>query len=310
VAEHGSVIVGVEGRVPLKIKIGNDLFDCEQRCDLAVHPDHRGKGLFKKMHSSLNDSSKKAGIKFSYAIEGNPIVINQMKKAGAKTFEKKVKNFLYIRDVRKFLKRNEKKPLFLYKIILDMHKSLNKLRYTLSPNKMGKKTLVVTDVEYFEGRFDDFWMRVSKDYDYILVKDSPYLNWRYRDSRAGSYVVKVALESSEIIGYIVLSINRYEKEYPTGHIVDMLTLSGYEYIIASLLEESMKFFITEDVYLVNCWLIEDHPYIKYLKSYSFLDLNQQVLFTFLLYNIDELSFNNIIGKNSRIYVSMADSDHI
>jgi len=308
VAEHDSLIVGSESRVPLRAKVGQEILDCEQRCDLVVHPDHRRRGIFKKIHTKLNESSLKSGVKFSYAIEGNPIVINHMKKIGVQTFNNKAKNLYWINDIDKFLKQYEKS--FLYKIVLILYKLMSKIKHLRLNYSMGKKSLIIKDIHKFDERFDDFWLEVSKDYDYILIRDRAYLNWRYCDPRGGLYTIKVAEELGKILGYVVLRINRYQENYLIGNIVDVLILPERKDVLESLIEESINFFINADVDHVNCWLIRDHPYEKSLKKFSFLDLNRHILFSFLPYTINNVSFQNIIGQHRKIFLSIGDSDII
>jgi len=97
-AEKNSLIIGNESRISLKAEVGEKIVYCEERGDLSVHPEYRGKGIFKKMHDMTNDSSQKAGVMFSYAIEGNPIVIKYLEKRGVPTLKKKVINFFWINN--------------------------------------------------------------------------------------------------------------------------------------------------------------------------------------------------------------------
>ena len=43
----------------------------------------------------------------------------------------------------------------------------------------------ITDSYRFDDRFEDIWTKISKDYDYILLRDKNFLQWRYGDQRGG-----------------------------------------------------------------------------------------------------------------------------
>jgi len=309
-AEHNSLIVGNESRIPLQAKVGKKILYCEQRGDLSVHPDYRGKGIFKKMHTATNDSSQKAGVMFSYAIEGNPIVIKYLEKRGVPTLNKKVKNLFWINNYKKFLEKYDKKNIRLHSFGIFLYKLWNKIRYILFINNTVEETWVINNLQNFDDRFDDFWKMISKNYDYILVRNSKYLNWRYCDPRAGTYNIKAIEESGKILGYVVLRINKYQENSPTGHIVDIQALPYRTNVLEALIQKSLKFFLDAEINQVNCWLIEDHPYVKSFKKYGFLDIRQQIYFDFIPYNIDDTNLQNIIGSNREIYISMGDSDII
>ena len=242
VAEHNSLIIGNESRLRLRAKVGEKTLVCEQRCDLSVHPDYRGKGIFKKLHSLTNKASQKIGIYFSYAIEGNPIVINYLKKRGVPTFDRIVKNLYWIKNNRMFLEKHNKKNIWVYDLGFKLYKLIYRIKSKLFMHTNGENSWVIKNILKFDDRFDVFWKELSQEYDYILVRDRHYLNWRYCDQRGGTYIIKAAEESSKILGYIVLRINRLQEESPTGHIVDIQALPGYNSVIESLLKESIEFF--------------------------------------------------------------------
>lgn len=306
VAEYNSKIIGTEGRIFSKVKVGDTILNCEHRVDLAVHPDFRRMGIFTKIHESLNDKSRELDVQFSYSCEGNPIVIDHMKKIGVQTFSRNVINFIWIKNTKLFLEKYKKRPMFLLNIGLKIYAKINKVIHA-SLKKEDIESWNIIEIDRFDDRFEDFWIKVSKEYDYIIVRNKNYLNWRYADPRGGSYIIKMAIESGNLIGYIVLRVNKYNE---SGSIVDLMALQGREGVAESLIKNTLKFFIDANVNEVNCWMIADHPYVKLLNRLGFLNLNRNTLIDFLPYNIDENTFKNIIEPNKKIYVSIGDCDRI
>ena len=165
------------------------------------------------------------------------------------------------------------------------------------------------DIDKFDTRIDTFWEAIKKYYSYISVRDKDYLNWRYCDPRGGKYFIKQAEKEGEILGYCVLRINRYEGDYPTGYIVDLMTLPDKLGILDVLVQDSISFFNENNVNIIKSWNSNNDIFSKFLIKNGFVKYKQ----LFEQYNfhnygayINSFKFSSL----DKIFFSYGDSDSI
>jgi len=194
--------------MPLKVKIGDDIFSLATNVDLAVHPDFRGMGLSRKIRALSNNMRVQAGIKTSYFITGNPILIKSLSKRDPR-FPFHIVNLVRIKNIKRHFREMPVKNTWLMKLGYRLLKLMNKISYSSNPFRTADCKIRISDIDHFDKDIDDFWEEVSKHYDFIIERKRDYLNWRYCDTRAGDFVVKQAEEDGRILGYVVLRINRY-----------------------------------------------------------------------------------------------------
>jgi hypothetical protein len=76
--------------------------------------------------------------------------------------------------------------------------------------RRGAASLSVEDVVQFDEGADALWSRVRSDFDYAVVRDRAYLNWRYCDPRAGDYSVRSVTRAGELLGFMVSGVRSGE----------------------------------------------------------------------------------------------------
>lgn len=308
VAECGSKIIGTETRIILKAKIGKDIEVCEQRADLAVDKEFRGRGVFSKFTDKLCETSCECGVRYSYAIEGSPIAAGKHKKRGTLAPSNNVIKLVFINSVSDFVKSRSLNHSMVYQTGIHFLKVLNRIkpgRYFLR-NKFEWKT---ADSHTFDDRFDNFWSKISEAYDYILVRDQTFLKWRYGDQRGGKYHVKIVQDGSELLGYAVLRVNQHKPNYPVGYIVDLLALPDSSGVVESLANASLAFFMNAGVNEVQCWVPRRHPYAGCLRKFGFINILKDPFINFFCYD-QYLKIRDIFSKSNKIYLSFGDCDII
>ena len=117
---------------------------------------------------------------------------------------------------------------------------------------------------------------MKDDYYFIIERTQKYLNWRYCDKRGGDYYVVTAEEGGDVLGYIVLRVNRKLEDYPVGTIVDLLTLPGRLDVARQLIVHAVDYFDESKVISMNVWTVKGHPYDVLYGGYGFLELNRKV----------------------------------
>ena len=154
-----------------------------------------------------------------------------------------------------------------------------------------------------------FWEEIKDHYKYISVRNKDYLNWRYCDPRGGKYFIKQAEEDGKIIGYCVLRINRFEEDYPTGYIVDLVTLPDKFEIVDMFINDSMSFFNNNNVNTIRSWNSTTDGVSKFLIKFGFVKHKQ----LFVQYNPHDYSPNSEslkVNTSDRINFCYGDSDSI
>jgi hypothetical protein len=184
----------------------------------------------------------------------------------------------------------------------------NQLVHIPKSGAVERGHIKVLDIKQFDQRIDAFWEKLAEEYDYIIERDRSFLNWRYLDPRVGGFVVKQAEEEGEILGFIAMRTNRYSKEYPIGYIVDLLALPGRDDALHALLDAATKHFDGDNVNIVNCLVVKNHPNEKILNSHGFLDSRIKIK---VYYNTKLAGDRNVkLAKLSpeRTYISWGDYD--
>jgi len=145
----------------------------------------------------------------------------------------------------------------------------------------------------------------------MVVRDAEWLNWRHCDPRGGDFTVKQAEDSEgNIQGYIVLTITRTTLDYPTGCVVDMMTLPDRYDVADLLLQEATDFFDSQDVNIAISLIVQDTPYMKIHQRHGFLNGRKKPkMFYYPLTDTDEFKkLRNTPPR--RIHFSHGDVDSL
>lgn len=273
----GTEVIGVNHSFPIKVKIGEDVFRGSFGSDLAVHPDHRGKGIstqLQRMKRQLKDRT----AMFSLYVSSNPIVVEREDETRIPPFPNVLLNLVRIRDIDKHLKIAPENNDWLIKIGFNVLKLINLLRNRNKIQTRKEETKIKLEkVMLFDGRIDAFWEEVKKHYTFIIERNKTYLNWRYFDSRSGEYTIVLASSpEGEITGYIVTTINRKNRDYPVGYIVDLLAIPENKAVVDKLIKKAVEHFDEKEVNLVNVLLFRDHPFEKIFQKNGFLNSRKKI----------------------------------
>jgi GNAT superfamily N-acetyltransferase len=110
-------------------------------------------------------------------------------------------------------------------------------------------TTVVTVVplRHFDEDIDQLWQRASAGYDFALVRDSTYLNWRFADCPT-AYKIWLALRDGQSVGFLVA---RADQTAPVATIVDLFTQSNDTDAAGALLARGMGDLLGSGVQSIN-----------------------------------------------------------
>jgi Acetyltransferase (GNAT) domain len=116
------------------------------------------------------------------------------------------------------------------------------------PNYSGG-SVTVSSVERFGEETDQLWQRASAGYDFALVRDSSYLNWRYADCPT-PYKIWLAARNGETVGFLVTSADRAS---PTAAVVDLFASIGDAEAVRALLARGLEDLLRSGVQLISTW---------------------------------------------------------
>ncbi|MHA1491434.1 MAG: GNAT family N-acetyltransferase [Promethearchaeota archaeon] len=249
---EGNNIIGNYMIVPRRRKILDDIVMDGEAVWAAVHPNYRKKGIFTELGIySLADIRNEIPVCTGFP---NIYAINGHLKAGWRFF-----------DI----------PL----LKLDINDKTNK-----------KDSTLVHRGEFGE-EFDDFWMKISKDYSNIVVRDASYLNYRYFHKPI-DYEIRV-IRDEEVLGFVVL-----KKYFDKSHIVDILAKD--DAILSELLAASINFAVNNKSKILSCIMMEDRFYYASLMSYGFDDIERKLF----IYHINRENFK----MPKEFFITMGDWD--
>ena len=260
-------IVACDHAIPQRVFLFGEPVIGAVRGDLTVHPDFRGKGIWRKSQEYATFLERKAGYDLVHYMTGNPIVIQSLEKRRPR-FPKQLVNLVRIHDIDKHI---EQIPVENEWLIKTGFRALKMINQITSFTPQNGEEVKVNSPPLFDEKVDELFDKVKKEYDFIVDRGRDYLNWRYNDTRSGNYIVKTVETNGQLLGYLVFFINRFIKEYPIGYIVDVIMEPGREDVLRVLIESALQELDSEGVNIVNYLNVKGHHYEKVFSEYGFLD---------------------------------------
>jgi GNAT superfamily N-acetyltransferase len=266
----GEILIGCYHWIPNRVKSGDEFLLCNLGADLAVHPNFRRKGVWRKMSSLNSKRAREEGIEFIYWISGNPIVIRNAEKLYPR-FPHTIINLVRVQDVDTHFHYMPLENAWLKKIGFHVFNGFNKVKNLIFYREKSDFKGRVSEIHRFDRRINALWDKISRHYEFIFSRDQENLNWRFCQPDSGGFVVKQAEEKDQVLGYSVLKINRYRGEYPIGYIVDLITQPDRLDAAEALIADAVRFFTEKKINIVNVLLVKNHTYQKIFNRHGFID---------------------------------------
>jgi hypothetical protein len=310
IAENLGRIIGCDHNPILNIKVGDGVFTSTVGNDLTVHPDFRNKGIYTRMFKLMWMLNNKNSVKFQFNWTENPIQIQHSRKFGTRPrnpFPFQVKSLLWIGDVDLHFRMNPRNTALILKLGLKVVHFFNRKIWNFQ-REHQRQRVVISEVPSFDTRINGFWKEVSPQYNFIIERKQNYLNWRHSNLMIGEHRIQQAEEDGKIVGYCILSIDRQNRNYPSGHIVDLLALPDKPYIVDSLLAEVIKCFVKNGVNVSNALLVSGHPYSKIFKKWGFVSarVKTKVNIGYIDNGIEQEVEKFATGPASKVHVCYGD----
>lgn len=306
VTEIDENIIGCHHGMTFRIKFGDKFIKCHYGADMAVHPSFRRRGISNRQIEFLNTLRRKGGIDVVLMIANPNTLDNLSRKFPRLPFT--VLNLVKIKDIGKQLDNIPVQNPWLMRMGFSVQKLLWNLSNLINRQDEVPPQLQIREIGLFDNRIDSFCREILNNYDFIFVRHREYLNWRFCDPRAGDFVVRQAEENEDVVGYSILRINKYKKDYPIGYIVDLHALQGRDDVVGALVADAVSFFENNDVNIINCQVVKGHSHAKILKRNGFFDSQIKI---HLFYSIlGHKEFSKILEKilAGKVYLSWGDHD--
>ena len=302
VAEKDGQIIGVDHGSFLCVKIGDEVCLCEHSTDLATHQDFRGMGVFTRINRMKQEKIHEYNTCIAYGTSENPIVVKHDSKHNKHPFPKPCKYLFKIDNIDEFIKNREKirskLPRVVIKYLIYLAKVQNKIaRAIIFSHRSTSNNNEIRKIHRFDERINVFWDNIKDSYNFIVEKNKDYLNWRYCDPRGGNYTVLQAESQGQILGYIVLRINKVKPEYPVGYIIEVIALRDRNDVVEELVSSAVDYFYERNINVVQAMIIQGNIYERLLFRHGFLDTRRK---SFISYRIHKqnLSFNKFTNALS------------
>ena len=133
----------------------------------------------------------------------------------------------------------------------------------------------IREISRFDDRINTFYEKIKPNYLWLVEKTEDYMNWRYCDKRGGNFKLWTAEENEEIVGYLVLKINKLNADHPEGYIIDLLAHNEREDVADNLTKFAFDYFEERGLNVILAQIIEGHPYKHILEKYGFLDTRRK-----------------------------------
>lgn len=153
----------------------------------------------------------------------------------------------------------------------------------------------IKQIYKFDDRVNELFKFFSREYDFIMLRDKDYLNWRFFERPDVQYEIYAYENDKQLNGYIVFKIYNNEK----FHIIELV----YENNISR--DELLKFaeYKANRFGNLSCWSVKDTPLYNKLISGEYRVIKDDIPFI-----IHELEEGFIKDSIKCPYIVMGDHD--
>jgi hypothetical protein len=292
-------IAGVGHCIQLKVKLGEKVVTASYDDDYATYPQYRKIGVYKAVTNLADSIKNDIGADFCYWITTNPIVLTKAMIHQQVTFSTPFSDLVRIRDVDRFLE----------KVPIENPQTL-KTEFSNTPATIhiddAERKIKLRDLDLFDEDFDRFYEKIVDGYDYIMMRNHQYMNWRFIQNPETTYKIKAAELDGEIVGYAVLEVEDYDG-YSIGSIFDLFTFQDRYDLVKSIFKELVAYFDSTGVECISVTTMCGHPYNEAATSLGFLNATYAADSHVRFWGYNDQFYNSLkLLKPNRIYFSYSD----
>ena len=212
ILEEDNKVLGALLSFPLPLKILDQVVTIHCMTDFIVHPDSRGGGI--------GLAQKMSGLPEYFFGLPNKESYQLWKMLGA-TDLCEMESMVKVVNMNYFL-RSRDFGCIVSTVAGWLWVGVDRV---LFHRKLKPKmtSIAIKEIEEFDQSYDSLWEEVQKGYPITIVKNSLYLNWRYKKI-GKEYKVYAATEGGKTLGFFVVRMCDLKEK--AGYIVDMMVRNG------------------------------------------------------------------------------------
>jgi GNAT superfamily N-acetyltransferase len=240
--KDGDQIIGMEGAIPLRVSVGGEERWVTHSCDLVVHPGYRRQGLSRGIVGQYRADNP---MDFGWLNELSHRAVAPGETGSSARLTPLVKPMDFDQLLQK-VTGNRLLSRWGGLLATGARHLTRPLRRQPAP-----AGVTITQGATFDQRFDALWKRVCQDYPVMVVRDQPYLNWRFVCRPDAKYTLLMATRGPDLVGYLVLRVTE-RGGLRWGYLVDFLVESKSSSLLALLVEKAVESLRKQRVAIVSC----------------------------------------------------------
>jgi hypothetical protein len=271
--------------------------------DLAVDPDHQGRGYSKASeHFTTAELTVNSDLQMDDSV--NERVWKSKLRAAARPLANRLR-ILYLApgSVRLPAELRQQRPAPAEVALAGLRAvaaATHRYRASRPPVAVVASPRTATR---FDQRADVFGDEVASAFDFIDSICRERLEWRYCDRRAGPFVVRAIDEGGALLGYAVHRLGR-----PRGMLVDLMALPGRDDVAEALARDAVAELARSGAAEITCWLPHVHPYRSILRRVGFLTLPRSKTIRWRAERLAPEEIEFLDHPNARIHFMMGTTD--
>jgi GNAT superfamily N-acetyltransferase len=298
VTEAGGRIVGSQLLVVREVKVGDRRLLCRMTHDFAVRPEYQRRGVLSAMRQMREDVLDREFDLMLGGLGRNPAVL----RLRARIPQERVRfeNEIVVLGRGQPIGELIRSPSKLLAYVQARARTWPALR-----NREAASGLRIRQVEGFDRRFDELWEDASSQFDFSMVRDSAYLNWRYADARAGLFTTWAAEADGLVLGFVVQRVSNGR-----GSIADLLVRPGRTDVARALVRQALDDLRRSGITRVEVWMIRRHEYLGALRDCGFHPVKRVTTLSCRALRVPMAWLDVLRDPRARVHVTLGDTDRI
>jgi len=298
-------IVGYDGSVGRDVWLSGRRHPGWAMVDSTVHPQFQGRGL-SKLHLR-HYLARWADVQQPVALDEGSTHPRLNQSSGLGSERVRLANAIDVLtlplDIAAQARQALRSPRSALKFARLLSKMLgNRVRWRSA--RTSDSSLTIRTIDSFDERADALWERARRDFDFAVVRDSQYLNWRYCDPRAGIYRVRAAERDGDLLGFAVAAAVGTD-----ARIVDLLAAPGEAGLLRRLIDDVAGSARHEGAARISIQCPRVHPYREVLHRLGFVGSGSVPNIGFRPRNDSVLAFLGV-ERAARLHIAFGDTDSI